>query len=472
MTNTRTHVFAVGLGRFQKVDLPPVDHVDESVRAVVEAWHSTGLDEEDVALLLNEEATKTAVESRLRRWSAAIGEGDTAVLLYAGRGFDGEGGVHLLAYDSQPDDLEFTSLALAEVLRSLERGRARKLILFLDPEEGLDVRQLDMFGRDRDRVAYVSCSPGEFSRASAVLKQRLWLHALGCALNGEGKNLGTKELRGDLLQEHLRAEVSRLLRSRRDGNERQTPLAFGRLTDLIVTELKADESLELEPLLHDSRLLGERFGRVRSLGGFQKKRGHREPDRHSEAAANFIRKIGVEEIGAHAADICGRLRDAFAYRRADLLRAEGDGAVTIKTPDFDVDVWLEQDPDESVSYRLVTEIMAFRDPRVAADESFDRAFTGICDTLVIEFACPFPVAEKIDQLETDPELGELLEYDGGDSFVLRLSRPPMRVVVSAERMEMRLAGGGGLGELLRNAMAAMQTLNRSIGLLPDVAAKG
>lgn len=454
---SRTHVIAVGLERFQQADLGSVEYAADSVRAFAEAWHGLGVDPEDSVLLLDDEATKTTVESRLRRLPKTVGKGDTVVFLYAGRGIECDGRTLLLLSDSQPDDLEFSALGIRELLNSLERCRAGKMILFLDLSEGMELEEAD-------KLIFVSASPGEVSRASGMLKRRLWLHAISRALTGKVKGFDG-EIRADALQAHLVDEVSRLLRSTWDGKEQQTPLALGNLDDVVIAELQPDECKGLEPMLRDSRLLGERGDRVRTLSGFQKQRGHREPDRHSQAAVKFIQKIGANELEQHAARIHQRLKEAFNYGRSDVELATSEEAISIRTPDFDIDVWLEQATEECTSYRMLTEIGTFRNSETILSDAFDQAFEGICDTLLFELSRPFPVAEKIDEIESNPELAKGLDYDGNDAFTLRLSRPPLRLEVSADRILIRLAGVGGLVQLMRYAWEALQTLEGSTSLL-------
>ena len=454
----RTHVFAVGLERFQQPALGAVEYATDSVRAFAENWIRLGLDAGDCVTLIDEEATKTTVESRLRRWSKTVGTGDMVVFVYSGRGAELNGRTLLFAHDTQPDDLEFSALNLDDVLQSIDRCQPGKTVLFLDLANGLRLEPKP------DHVIFASCAPSEVSRASGMMKQRLWLHALNQALAGKVKGL-IGEIYADQLQNYLQQEVQRLLRTTWDGAESQTPVSLGVLKGFLIAELKLNESQGLQPMLQDSRLLGERHGRVKTLSGFQKQRGHHEPDRHSQAAVKFIQKIGEGEVEQHATLIYERLKAAFGYRHSDLHKTTGEAAASIRTRDFDVDVWLEQDEHERAHYRMVTEVGALRNPEAIVSDAFDEAFQGVCDTLLIELARPFPVAEKIEELEANPDFADCLEYDGEASFVLRLKRPPLRLEVSSDRILIRLAGAGGLAQLIRYSWEALQTLDRATPLL-------
>jgi hypothetical protein len=209
--------------------------------------------------------------------------------------------------------------------------------------------------------------------------------------------------------------------------------------------------------LQESRLVGDTTGRVRQLRGFQK--GFREPSEVTAATRSFVGRLGAAEVQERAEGVFQELRTAFAYKRRELDLALADGAATVRTPDFDVNFWVEQDEAKPAAYRLVTQVASFRTPDVVEDERFLRLFGGYCDRVVIDFMQAFDLAAKIDLIEDLPELARHLDYDAhGSWFTLSLPSPAIKIHVTRNRMVFALAAPGELRTLLGHASAALAAL--------------
>jgi hypothetical protein len=209
--------------------------------------------------------------------------------------------------------------------------------------------------------------------------------------------------------------------------------------------------------LKDSRLVGDSTGRVRDLSGFQK--GFREPQEVTPSSRNFVGRLGAGEVQERAERLFQELRSAFAYKRKELDLALADGAATVQTPDFEVNLWVEQDAEKPAAYRLVTQVSSFRTPEVVQDERFLALFGPYCDRVVTEFSEPFDIAAKIDAIEAMPALVPYLDYDAqGLWFTLNLPSPAIKVHVTQNRMVFTLATRGELKTLLGHASAALTAL--------------
>ena len=86
-------------------------------------------------------------------------------------------------------------------------------------------------------------------------------------------------------------------------------------------------------------------GRVRRLKGYQK--SHHLPDGHHPAAQAFVRKVGHENVKEIVDQFYTDIRSLFGYKRRDFQYTCEDGFGCIKTPDFDLQVRIDQSPLDS-----------------------------------------------------------------------------------------------------------------------------
>ena len=142
---------------------------------------------------------------------------------------------------------------------------------------------------------------------------------------------------------------------------------------------------------------------MRKLGGYQKH--HHLPDGHTEAAQNFVRKVGQAEVKEAADSLFANIRSLFGYKRRDFDYTCEDGFAWIKTPDFDLQIRVDQCPQNPKNYLLTTEIVALHAETIATDPRFHNCFTQHCDLhiQVDESAITF-------SLLTLRDLGKLLDH--------------------------------------------------------------
>ena len=206
-----------------------------------------------------------------------------------------------------------------------------------------------------------------------------------------------------------------------------------------------------------SRIVGSTGGRIRKLGGYQKH--HHVPDGHSDAAQAFVRKAGHPDVKAAADAIYTDIRGLFGYKRREFDYTCEDGFAWIKTPDFDLEIQVDQCPEDPKSYQLVTEIVALHSEAIAQDVRFHTCFTHHCDQVVIEFATPVQVEDKIDLIEAIPELNAALTYQpDGSAFELKLAPLDLNIRVTESTMTFHLLTLRNLGKLLDHSQKAFDIL--------------
>lgn len=209
-----------------------------------------------------------------------------------------------------------------------------------------------------------------------------------------------------------------------------------------------------------SRIFGQSLGRVRKLKGFLK--SHHVPDGHHDAAQAFVRKVGQADVKAAADRLYIDIRELFGYKRKQFDYTCEDGFALIKTPDFDLQIHVDQCTEDPKNYRLITEITALHNEAIANDVRFHACFTHHCEQLVVDFPSPINVEDKIDAIEEIDALANCLEYQpDGSRFELKLIDLELLIEVSESQMTFRLLTLRNLGKLLNHSQKAFDILTEA-----------
>jgi hypothetical protein len=469
----RTHIFAVAVENYQDRSIPSVDYAENDAQKFVEAWEALGVDPADCVILLSSQATLAAVRSRLNRFLTRVQTGDRFILFYAGHGAAFSDVSHITVHDTQRGDIQNTSIPLSEVLSAVRSSRSTQVLLFFDScHSGLPVNsgmrsiysaftgdELVAFCSDAEyHFAFSSCKVNEFSFPSRAHQHGIWSFCVIQALKGLARDAleQGRLITATSLQGYLSEEVPRILRVTITGTETQTPCIWGNATkELIVADL--EELLAQRQLLSggpvsiikDSSLLGESFGQVRHLSGYKK------PiyplSKHSSWEERFIENAGEGEVKDLAEEIHSSVKAAFSYKRKDISYSNDGATASIKTPDFDVDIGLFQNPEAADRYVLRIQVSSFRRPEIINDPDFIKIFSEHCDSIVIELDPPLDIEAKIDEIEEIAELAAGLEYEAEcTSFRLELPQAGVLLHVSSEKIIATLIGNGDLQLLIGN----------------------
>jgi hypothetical protein len=480
----RTHVFAVAVETYLDTRITPVIYGENDANMFTKAWHALGVDPKDCDLLLSSNATYKSFESHLKKFLNHVAKGERVVFFYAGHGIAINGESRITMYDTQLGDIQATTIKLGEILQQVRNSRSNQVLLFFDScESGLPITpgmrsiytrfspdELEAFCSNSEyHFAFASCKVGESSYPSRKLAHGIWSHCVIQSLNGQAKPALDKGrfVTGTSLQGYVVDMVPRILRVTYAGKETQTPCAFGNFTKEFVvadlTQILADRAANASTrgaFLKDSSLRGIVGGPIRRLSGFKK--GHRVPDSHFAAAGTFVKRIGDEEIKKQANHIFDALRADFGYVRKDMDCSFDTGASTIKTPDFDVNISIEQDEDDCASYTITTEVTNIRKPDAILRDEFSKIFSRYCDNVVIGLARALDLNEKIDQIEAIPELKPHVDYDANaDFFTLDLLTQGIRLTVRSTEIAIELLHHGDIKALLANSKEGLKRLGGS-----------
>lgn len=103
--------------------------------------------------------------------------------------------------------------------------------------------------------------------------------------------------------------------------------------------------------------------------------------------------------------------------------------------------------------------MALHTEKIATDPRFHNCFTHHCDHLIVEFASPIQIEDKIDTLEDIPELAKAMTYEpDGSAFELKLPKLDLNIYVDESAITFSLLTLRDLGKLLDHSQKAFEIL--------------
>jgi len=206
-----------------------------------------------------------------------------------------------------------------------------------------------------------------------------------------------------------------------------------------------------------SLITGSVHGRIRRLKGFRK--CHQVPDLQYEAAQDFVRKVGAEDVKLLADQLYNQIREAFGYKRKEFDYSCHEGLAEIRTPDFSAQIRIDQCAEDPKSYRLTTEITELHNGTIAQDPALHACFNNHCDVLSVHFPSGINVEEKIDAIEEHEALADFLSYEpDGSRFELKLPDLDLRIEVDEVSMRFQLLTLRNLTKLLEHGQRAFDIL--------------
>jgi hypothetical protein len=403
----------VAVDTYQEAGIPAAPHAESDAAALSALLERLGFARAQQTVLLGGQATKTAVESRLRRLAKTPPEGEILVVFFAGHSSTAKGQGYLTCHDSQPDELAETSVPLRAVLDAVRAARCQRVVLLLDSRVGLPSAELSAFcAAAPGAVCLASCQEGEASHVSGALKAGVWAHHLREALAGQAPLAleNGRVVTAASLQAHLEREVPRTLRATfRDGRAQTLALSAAGERRFVIADVaglleegQAVADPRLQPLKRGA-LRSETAGKVRSLGGFRKH--HRMPDRVSPSSQKFIADLAAEDVKADVDGVYASVREQMGYKRRDVEGSSDRGTGFVRTPDFEYSVSVEQAAEDPTAVVWRREVSGIRTPEVVLDRPFQAVFGGMFDTLVFEFVKPFDLESWVDVMEEEMPQG-------------------------------------------------------------------
>jgi Caspase domain len=236
------HAVVIGLERYRN-ELPQASHAERDARVVARYLSGTmGYEEGNIALLLNDRATKGDMEKYFETWLPNRVESDDTVFVYfSGHGAPNAktGEAYLVPYDGDPVFLNNTGYPLSRLYQSLADLPAKEVVVVLDScFSGAGDRSVIAKGMrpiiteikspllGKGKTIVLAASSGQ--QVSSTYEQKahgLMTYFFLKGLQGEADTNKDGKIDIAELFEYLRPQVERV--ARRDFNNEQTPLLLG-----------------------------------------------------------------------------------------------------------------------------------------------------------------------------------------------------------------------------------------------------
>ena len=477
------YLLVIAIENYADPKLGKVAYTLNDANALVDVLETHGFSKAGQYVMLEEDATKTLIESRVRKLLRILTEDDELVVYYAGHGFCVAGQNVITARDSQYSDLGATTIPLADLFAQFRKSDCRRITVLLDAchagvtidpsmrsvHTELDDDELqEFFHRAEYCTCFASCRVDESSYSSPALKHGIWTHHLLEALLGDAPLAFERGNRvtSNSLQNYLVKEVPRTIRRTFTDDRTQTPWMCGGATgEFVVADLtsiieaRRAAAAPASAALGRVTFVGTRGLEVRRLSGFKK--SHTVPKEVNSFTESFVERIGSSEVESELDDVYRRLRDGLGLKRREIDKDyPGGSSGTVMTPAFDYSVSLKQDPDEPSDALLEHAITNIRQPDVIMSDEFQ----GICDDVfdTVEFHSPrsIDVEQLIDSIEDAKPGGINLDDYDDDCTYCDLSVDGMDCTVRVTSHTIEVTGRGrqnprDLAELFTSTWTAL-----------------
>lgn len=424
------------------------EYLDADIKAVVHAEHDAkefsrvltlhGFDSDDQIVLINSQATKGVIESKVRKVIRRLRKGDVLYFYYAGHGFSKGARNFITCHDTIDSDWDGTSVPLAPIFGELQASECDRIVLFLDCCESgikatagmrgiydnLKEHELEEFlDNARHCMCFAACRSDESSWSSSILHHGIWTYHVIEAFSGDAPlALERGILTANSLQNYLKREVPRTLVNTYNSAKEQTPWMYGAsngdfvLADLrdLLAERHENANKGVSLVTEMSFTVEDAVG-LRSLTGWKK--SYRIPDRHSDTTVAFAAKCAAEDVKADLDGVYEKLKDAFNFTRRELQTSDPeDGTGTIITPYFNYSVGVSLNSEELDEVVWTRSVHSIKVPAQIASEAFAEVFDEVFDTLEFSLPARIKLEDFIDAVEAANIPDLKIKHDRDASF--------------------------------------------------------
>jgi len=243
-TDRRQWAVIIGIEKYRSA--PDVVFASRDATAMREyAMKLLGVPPENVVLLLDDQATKSAIQVALEdRLQRQVQPGDTVYVYFAGHGIPevGDGTPYLLPADGDPQSLRFSAYSLNAFYAALDKLKAERVVVFLDAcFSGLSARkeQPEMLLADArpavlrvkdpvlaspKLVSFAAAQNDQVSNAHTEQAHGLFTYFLLKGLGGDADLNRDGMLKVSELADYVKDQVSRSSRQLFGQTMQQTPV--------------------------------------------------------------------------------------------------------------------------------------------------------------------------------------------------------------------------------------------------------
>lgn len=127
-----TYFLIIAVENYHNKPFTKVAYAERDATVLVDSYKSLGYSEDDIIVLINDAATKTAIEYNLKAIAGRVGENDRIVIFFAGHGFSVNGTNVISPVDARFDRLDDTCVSINHILGQLKKSASNRNLLFLD----------------------------------------------------------------------------------------------------------------------------------------------------------------------------------------------------------------------------------------------------------------------------------------------------------------------------------------------------
>ncbi len=204
-------------------------------------------------------------------------------------------------------------------------------------------------------------------------------------------------------------------------------------------------------------LAGRSQGAVKALDGFRKQH-HTVPDAVNAATTAFLGKLCAAELAAEAERHYQRARQAFDYKRTDLVLEVTSPVAVLTTRDFTLELAYALEQEEPSGYRVTRTLHSLRNGALVERPEFDELFAAMFSSVIFGLTKGARVEAVIDAVEARNGSGGLTVSYPSDCrhCVLAVADVDAEVVCDGATLEMRFPRQGSPRELVA-AFAAVRS---------------
>ncbi len=452
------YVLIIGIEKYLSNRIQIVDFAENDANEIYNSFKELEINPVNMTLLISQYATKTIIESNIKKYSKLLREDDLLILFYAGHGFSKDDSNYITCYDTQLGDLQNTSIPIQDIINKLKN--TGKVILFLDScHSGLPIDNKfrgiysdlneeelkDFFDTIKHFfVGFASSKTDEVSYPIPKLKHGAWTYHLIQALSGLAKDSLEKKryLTATSLQNYLYKSIPLTLKKNFTTPKFQTPWLFGGLpADFLIADLNDLLLKKKQNILITGEasleLLKEYSGRINTLSGFKKK-SHREPTDYNMSTQNFVENISQDEIKDRTETIFNDIKSGFNLKRTEIECEESDNYSTIITKDFEINISIEQSAETVNEYNETIVLKNISNPEIFFNDNFNQVFRDYFDTLIMYSENKFKIKDFIDSIEDLDNSDITIDYPSNNSHVnIEINGIDGNIFIYPDRIEIK-----------------------------------
>lgn len=263
------YALIIGIGKYSDKRISPLELADADARGfydlLIDPRHA-GLPEENVRLLIDEEATLSNIKKAISGWLFKLADRDSTVIIF----FAGHGGLesdktnreadgiakYLLPWDTDPDNLFASALSNIDFQELLRTIKAQRLVGFLDSCYAAGVsstgaRDVDIVDdpykdlcQGKGRLIIASAQPNQRSWESKELGHGIFTHHLLQAIKGKADSNNNGYTSALDVFRYLRDNVPKT--TRKLSNSIQEPMLSGEASNEIIVSIDKQRLKQIE----------------------------------------------------------------------------------------------------------------------------------------------------------------------------------------------------------------------------------